>query len=411
MSFLLFVIQNFRWLIVGVLLAVGSSFGQTFFISVFAGDIQRDFGLSYGQWGWTYTVGTVISAITLIWAGVLTDLVRVRVLGPIVVVGLSLSCFFMALNQSAAFLIPAVFLLRFTGQGMMSHLGAVAMARWFTRNRGKALALATLGYALGEATLPLIFVSLKQSYDWQVLWMIAGTLVLILAPLLFFLLRQERTPQAISGGDAPMGLNGRHWDRRQVLGHLPFWLLAPAVLGPSASITALFFLQVHVAEVKGWSHLEIVSLFPVYSGLTIAFTFIGGWAIDRWNAITLMPFLLLPAAVGFLVLSFTPGLYGGAIGFAIIGMTSGMNATVPSAFWAELYGTRHLGAIKAMAAAIMVFGSAIGPGITGFFIDRGIDFAGQMIFVSLYLVMAAGLAAISVAMVRRGLPVPGEIDI
>ena len=50
------------------------------------------------------------------------------------------------------------------------------------------------------------------------------------------------------------------------------------------------------------------------------------------------------------------------LGFVFLALTTGANSTLPNAFWAEFYGTAHMGSIKAMAAAIMVFGSAIGPG-------------------------------------------------
>ena len=69
-------------------------------------------------------------------------------------------------------------------------------------------------------------------------------------------------------------------------------------------------------------------------------------------------------------------------------MTSGSNATLPNAFWAEFYGTKHLGALKAMAAAIMVLGSAIGPGITGLLIDLGAGLEMQYIWVSAFFAFA-----------------------
>jgi MFS family permease len=89
MTFLSFLQSNARWLLAGILLAFLSSFGQTFFISVFAGQIRAEFGLSDGDWGWAYTAGTAASAALMLWAGGLADRFRVRSLGGWVLVALA----------------------------------------------------------------------------------------------------------------------------------------------------------------------------------------------------------------------------------------------------------------------------------------------------------------------------------
>ena len=71
---LAFLSRNAPWLAAGGLLTFLSSFGQTFFISIFAGEIRADFGLSHGEWGGIYSLGTAASAAMMIWTGALTDL-------------------------------------------------------------------------------------------------------------------------------------------------------------------------------------------------------------------------------------------------------------------------------------------------------------------------------------------------
>ena len=78
MVYLQFIRANWLFLLAGFLLTFTSSYGQTYFISLFAGEIKGEFGLSDGQWGGIYTIGTTLSAITMVWAGVLTDRFRVR---------------------------------------------------------------------------------------------------------------------------------------------------------------------------------------------------------------------------------------------------------------------------------------------------------------------------------------------
>ena len=405
MEFLAFLRRNAPFLTAGVLLTFVSSFGQTYLISVFAGEIREAFGLSHGAWGAIYAAGTMVSAAVMIWAGALTDVIRVRGLAAIVLGGLTFACLAMAAIPAAWLLPVVIFLLRLCGQGMASHIGTVAMARWFVARRGKALAIASLGFAAGEAFLPMIFVSLLPIVpSWRVLWVVAALIVLLILPVLLRLLRGERTPQSIAEGSTATGMGARHWARADVLRHWLFWVMVPAVLGPSAWGTAFFFQQVHLAEVKGWEHFELVALFPVYTGVGILSMIGSGWLIDRFGTGWLMPLAQLPVALAFFVLGAAESLWLAAVGIGLLAVTFGAGATLPGAFWAEFYGTRHLGAIKALATAVMVLGSAIGPGITGALIDLGISFPQQMVWIGIWFLAVFVVVSFGLARARRALP-------
>ncbi len=387
-----------------MLLTFMSSFGQTFFISIFAGDIRATFGLSHGAWGGLYSLGTTLSAIIMIWAGALTDVFRVRVLGPLVLIALALACIWMA-TANAVWVLPLViFALRFAGQGMASHIAIVAMARWFTASRGKALSFATLGFAVGEALLPLSFVALMSIFDWRILWVVAAVIALLGVPVLFRLLRQERTPKEIAADISVSGMAGKHWTRGMTLHHPLFWFLVPALLGPSAFNTAFFFHQVHLAEVKDWAHIELVAYFPLYTVMSIFAMVASGWALDRWGTGRLMPLYQLPMVFAFIAFSWASEPTLAWIGFLFLAMTTGFNNTLPNAFWAEFYGTNHIGSIKAMATALMVLGSAIGPGITGILIDTGVGLETQFIGIAMYFLLVTALTWIGIHRYRSSLP-------
>ncbi len=392
MNYLQFLRLNWLFLLAGFLLTFTSSFGQTYFISLFAGEIKADFGLSDGQWGGIYTIGTTLSAITMVWAGVLTDRFRVRVLALCVMLGLALACVLMAVNTSWILLVFLIFALRLTGQGMMSQLGAVAMVRWFEASRGKALSLASMGFAAGQAILPVVFVALFAVAQWRSLWILAAALIILTIPVIMLLLRQERTPQSMADEAQIAGMNGIHWTRAQMLRSGLFFLMIPMIVGPSAWGTALFFQQVHLVEVKGWELVAFVALMPIYTLSSVATTFVSGWAIDRFGVSRIVPFQMLPFAASFAVLAYADTIFMAGVGLVIFGLGQGMQGTATSTFWAEYYGTRYIGSIKSVAAALMVFGSAIGPGVTGLLIDLGITFPEQMLPISVYYVIAAGLA-------------------
>lgn len=393
MGYLHFLRANWLFLLAGFLLTFTSSYGQTYFISLFAGEIKTDFGLSDGQWGGIYTIGTTMSAVAMIWAGVLTDRFRVRALALIVMLGLAAACIAMAVNTSWVLLVLVIFALRLTGQGMMSQLGSVAMVRWFEATRGKALSLASMGFAVGQAVLPVVFVGLFAVASWRSLWILAAGLVVLTIPVLLTLLRRERTPQSMAQDAQIAGMHGRHWSRAEMLRSGLFFLMIPMIVGPSAWGTALFFQQVHLVEVKGWELVAFVALMPVYTASSIASTFLSGWAIDRFGVSMIVPFQMLPFALSFAVLAFADTIFFAGIGLVIFGVGQGMQSTGTSTFWAEYFGTRNIGSIKSVAAALMVFGSAIGPGVTGAFIDFGIDFPQQMLPIAVYYIGAAALAA------------------
>ncbi len=403
MGYLRFVIDNRLFLLAGFLLTLTSSYGQTYFVSIFAGEIRGTFNLSDGQWGGIYTVGTTLSAITMIWAGALTDRFRVRELSLVVMLALAVACLAMAAVPNWIVLVFVIYALRLTGQGMMSQLGSVAMARWFVAARGRALSLSSMGFAAGQATLPVLFVALFATFHWRSLWVLAAIIVLLTIPVMRRLLQHERTPQSMARTDQVAGMNGHHWTRAQLLRSGLFWLMVPMVLGPAAWGTALFFQQVHLTEVKGWSLVSFVALMPLFTVAAVVFTFVSGWAIDRAGVKWVVPVQMLPFAVSFFVLAYADSIAVAGLGMVIFGVGQGMQATAPAAFWAEFYGTRHLGAIKAIAAAIMVFGSAIGPGITGALIDGGIDFPDQMVAIGIYYLLAGALACLGILRYQRSL--------
>ena len=400
MDYLRFLGENANWLVVGFILAFTSSFGQTFFISVFAGEIMQTFSLSHGQWGGAYTLGTAVSAGVMVWAGGLTDQFRIRVLAPVVFLGLAASCMFMALNPLAILLPVVIFSLRLTGQGMSSHMMAVSMSRWFVSNRGRALALASMGFALGQAVLPVIFVQAKAIIDWRTLWIIAAVAAAVAAFPLFMMLKHERTPQSHAESSVSLGMDDRHWTRKDMVRHPLFWFLIPAILGPAAWNTALFFQQVHVSEIKGWAHADFVALLPLFTAVSVAATFASGWAVDRFGAGWMMAAQGLPMVLGFGLLWSSDSLVVAAWAMSFIAVSAGSMATLPGSFAAEFYGTRHLGGIKSVWTAIMVLGSAVGPGFSGLLIDIGYDFSKQMLAISAYFVLSSALLFIGVAKVR-----------
>jgi MFS family permease len=389
MSLIQFIRDNDRWLAAGVLLTFISSFGQTYFISIFASEIKAEFDLSDGDWGQLYAMGTMASGFLMIWAGATADHIRVRTLAIVVILTLVMVCLAMSAVSSWWMLVVVIFGLRFTGQGMTSHIAVVAMARWYVRARGKALSVAGAGYSTGEALLPMLFVGMLASGSWRNLWVVAAVVAGLSIPILVWLLKEERVPSVASERGDALGMRGRHWARVDVVKDWRFWGLVPIITVTSIFGTALFFQQVHLADVKGLEHRDIVRLFPVYTITTGVAAVLSGLAVDRWGAVQLLPIIPIPMAVGFAIMGLSNAEAALMVGFMLVGLTGGIYGTVQGAFWPEIYGTRFIGAIKALATALMVIGSAIGPALTGWGIDAGVNFPQQMIWYAVYMVVIA----------------------
>lgn len=392
---------NGRFLLPGAMLMFLSCFGQTFFIGTFAADIRAHFNLSHGSWGAIYMLGTGTSALIMLWAGTLADHIRVRLLGPAMLILLACACLSMS-QVSAAWALPLVILsLRLTGQGMLPHTAAVAMARWFSASRGRALAIATMGFMFAEAIMPIAVVSLKSQVSWQSIWVGAALFCLSMAPVIFLLLRQEREPQSMSKQDTSFGMEGRNWTRWEAVRHPVFLSAIPAMMAFPAFSTVFFFQQSYFAEIKGWSHLSLVSVFPLGTLSFALSTLVYGWLIDRVGAARLMPFYLLPLVVAFSVHAWAPSVGWVAVGVILMGMAGGGMATLPASVWSEFFGTKHLGAIKATVAAFGVLGSALGPGLSGWLIDGGIAYETQLQSFAICFALSSAAMVIPFARARK----------
>lgn len=380
-----FLRANARWLFGGVLLTFFSSAGQTFFISLFAGQIRLELQLSHGDFGLLYMFATLASAGSLIWLGRILDVYAIATLAKWWLGLLALAALLMSFANSVAILLLALYLLRLFGQGLLSHTAMVAMGRWFFAERGRAVSVATIGHQLGEALLPLCVFSVLMLMNWRFVWLAAACILIFIAlPASHVCLSR---PRVASRRELEDFESGRQWTRFEVLRDTPFWAVCTGVLAPSFIGTSVFFHQVHLGEVKQWSAVVIASSFSVMSVMTIIVGLITGHFIDRYRASTVLPFFLFPLSFGCALLSIGEHPSNMIFFMILLGCSYGISSAVFGAIWPENYGTRHLGAIRAVVSAAMVFASALGPGLTGWFIDRGVDFEFQLLIMSIYCLL------------------------
>ena len=357
-----------------------SSLGQTFFIGAFGPSIQKEFNLKHADWGGIYMVGTILSALFLPWTGQLIDRLSLKPFTLFVLLGLCFAGLLIAITPTFWLLIPIIFLLRHTGQGLTSHIAITTMTRCFNGGRGKAVAITSLGYAVGESCLPLFVVLGVGIIGWRWTYGAAtGLLLFVFLPFIIWLLKKGLEAEASGITDASDRETREEsdrvsWTRSQVLKHWRFYLLVPAVLAPSFIITALFFHHLTLAESKQWSLVWITGSYWVYAigSVTASLTF--GPLIDQITAVRVVPYFLIPKTLALMIIwAFNDPMWAWPY-LLLLGINVGMAYTGLTAMWAELYGPQHLGGIRSMVVSVTVLASALGPPCLGVMMDFGVSF-------------------------------------
>lgn len=396
MNYFLFILRNRRFLGFGLLMMFSSSFGQTYFISLFSAEIRQAFDLTHGDIGLMYSVATFGSGMTLIWLGRKIDHVDLRVYSLATCAGMIVATLFISLIPAGFLLFLAFYLLRLTGQGLLSHIGVTSMARYFDRDRGKAISIAAMGLPIGEAFLPIVVVTLIAVIGWRSTWQVSTVfIVVVLIPATILLLRghgarhqawAEATEKAQAAADTGQGQ--RQWTLRETARDLRFWLVIPAALAPGFIMTGFFFHQVHLADAKGWSLPWLATTFIGYAVTVVATSLVMGPLVDRFRASQLLGYYLPPLGASMLLLMLFdhPAV---AVPYMIgAGVTIGASHTLIMSMWAEVYGTVHLGAIRSLVQALMVAMSALSPYLFGVLIDGGITIEAIAAAMLVYVVVA-----------------------
>ncbi len=385
--------QNSRLLLFGIIMSFTSSFGQTFFVSLFGPSIQLEFDLSHTSWGTIYLIGTLLSAIILTYSGSLIDYYRLNFYTYFSVIALVFSCFFISIVSSYFFLIFAVFLLRQTGQGLTSHISVTTMARYFSEKRGTAIAIGSLGMAIGEAILPFVVIILISFIGWRLTYLSSSMFILFfLFPVVFLLLNgyKEKFIEKtfIINEDKTCENNNitefKSFTRAEVLKDFRFYLMVPGLMAPGIILTTLFFHHLNIADSKEWSHLWITGNYFVYSISVSFFAIFIGSLIDKFSAKTLVIYSLVPLIISLLFLILFRDAYTVIPYMFFLGLSSGFTYTSHPAIIAELYGTQFLGSIKSLLSALTVFGSAIGPVIFGGLLDLDLTIETILVYFSIY---------------------------
>lgn len=264
----------------------------------------------------------------------------------------------------------------------------IAMARWFDRRRGRALSVAALGYPAGESLFPPLAAILLVSMTWRDIWYAASLSILgIVIPLIFVLrgmVRSRGLDQPKIDVASETAVETVSWTRGDVLRDVRFYALLPGLMAPPFIITGVLFHQVHLVETKNWALSDFATLYPFYAISSVLAAIAGGWFVDRFGTARLLPIYLLPMSCGLVLIAATLTFTSAVLFMLLLGATAGGATVVLGALWAELYGTDHLGSIRALSMALLVLATAIAPGLMGAFLDAGFSLEAQFMVMAAY---------------------------
>ena len=383
---------KFKVILFGFIFTFFSSFGQSYFLGLFNSSIREALSITHGQFGSIYASATLCSSLLLIWVGKKIDDVNIFKFAFFVTILLSFACFFFSKISSVLLLFIAIFLMRFSGQGMMSHTASTTISRYFTQTRGRALSISWFGLSSAEFVMPVLMVYLLTFIDWQNLWLIFSVTVLIVLPIASFLLIKNLNLDSRESNDENVEeIEIKQWKRREVIKDYRFYIISLNMLAMPWIFTGFAVFQSFVQTSKGWGSYVIAQSFMSYSILSVLTLFLSGFLIDKFTSRKLLIYMNIPLLLSVIVLFFFDTPITAFVFLGLVGISNGFANILGSSTWAELYGVKYLGSIKALTTALMVFATAFGTALFGYLIDTGFtvrdiaSVSGTYIFISLIL--------------------------
>ena len=363
---------SLKVIIFGFIFTFFSSFGQSFFLGLFNSSIRDALSISHGQFGSIYASATLLSSLVLVWIGKKIDDVNILKFAAYVIIFLSASCFIFSKISSVIFLFIAIFLMRLAGQGLTSHTASTTISRFFEKNRGRALSTGWLGLSLAEFSLPVLIVFLLTFIEWRDIWLSISILVIIVLPVVSYLLVKDvklDTREKSNSSNSTKEI--RQWTRIEVLKDYRFYIISMTMLAMPWIATGSFVYQSFITSSKDWGPYIIAQSFMAYSIFSVITLFIAGFLIDKFSSRRLLIYMNIPLFFATIVLFYFNSQISSFLFFGMIGITNGLANVLGSSTWAEIYGVKYIGSIKALTTALMVFATAFGTALFGILIDYG----------------------------------------
>ena len=374
---------------IGILFSIP---GQTVGVSLFTDPVKDALNLSRNQFSSAYMVGTLLSAFFVTKAGILFDRLGARYVAFLAsfLLGITLLLFSKsegiidwlqhALNTTSK-LVPIViitllfFVLRFSGQGVLTMASRNMIMMWFDKNRGKINSISSIAVSFGFSSSPLLINSLIEDYKWQLSWQIIAMCMFCFCVII--LMFYKNTPeyyglQTDGGTLSKGGLENviieepKNFTLKEAKQTRTFWIIGLVLAFNSFFITGLTFHVVSIFEAQGYLKAEAIAIFIPIAVIAIIVSTIANISSDYIQHKIFVYVMLVSgiiASIGLWFLSHKLGVYLLVFG---LGISGGLFAVINAVTWPKYYGRKHLGAITGKTMSFLVLASAIAPTLFSF---------------------------------------------
>ncbi len=394
---------NKKVLLFGFIFTFFSSFGQSFFLGLFNPSIRDDLNITHGQFGTIYAAATICSSLLLVWFGKKIDEIKLYKYSLIVIGVLFFSSIFFSFITNIYLLAVGIFFMRFSGQGLMSHTSSTTISRYFNKRRGRALSGIWFGLSSAEFILPVLIIFLLNFISWRTIWYMISLLILIILPVVVFYTIKNITFDSRELEDLTKDKKTfkdiKSWKRSEVLKDFKFYIISLNMLAMPWIVTGVFIYQSFISNSKLWGPFVIPQSFMIYSITSILILISSGFLVDKFTSRKIIPFMNIPLLFGLLILYYFDFKYSAYLFFGFMGISNGLANVLGSSTWAEIYGVRYLGSIRALTTAFMVFSTAFGTAFFGILIDRGYTIE----FIALISIIYISISLLALLTIKRSI--------
>ncbi len=396
---------GWRMLLIASLAVFFTGPAQTYGVSVFVQPMTAELGLSQSLFSTLYSLGTLVSAITLTFVGRVIDGIGSRRVMTAAAFVFGLALLMLSMVNGVLAVLIGFALLRSSGQGVLSLGARTLVPMWFHSRVGRAFSILSVAAMISSAVIPLYGTFLVDTFGWRDAFRInAFTIWIVVLPIVALLVRDRpedigQYPDGVPPTDesettqsaSAIGLSlneARHT--------FTFWALIGAGLVPSLVVTGLAFNQITILTERGLPSSLAAGTFAFEAAVALPITLMAGWLSDRYPVKWVLfagQVLLLAAMVTLVVAETAPMVMLYA---ALRGASSGMWMVGADTAWPNYFGRKHLGNIRGVGFAVGIAGAAIGPLPFGI----SFDLLGSYTSAILGLMILPFLAAIAVARCR-----------
>jgi MFS family permease len=363
--------RNRWWIVVASLcgLIVGSGPLHLFVFNIFMKPVSAELGLSRGTLSSAIGAYGLINAAGAFAIGWMIDRWGTRrVMIPALVAYVLVTALFSFMSSGATVFL--IFLIAGLIGGCQTPVPyANVVARWFDRERGLALGIATAGVGLGVAILGPIAALLIARFGWHGAYygLAALALILGLLPVAIFLRDPPVLARPATAAEARPLLPGL--TLAQSVRTTSYWIIGGAFILPVIAINGTISQLVPYVTDKGIS-LAIATGALSASGLAIiGGRAVSGWFLDRfWGPYVAMSFFTIPM-VGIALLALAPSPALLVTGAALCGVGIGVEVDMMAFFTSRYCGLKAYGQLYGSMFAIFAIGVAIGPTLAGLTFD------------------------------------------